>query len=39
MIGVNFINTADSRGPDSTDELIREVLHPHDGFARLDTAA
>ena len=28
-IGVNFIDTADSYGPDISEELIREVLHPY----------
>ena len=27
-IGVNFIDTADSYGPDVSEELIREALHP-----------
>src|SRR5579863_7449409 len=30
-IGVNFIDTADSYGPDVSEELIREALHPYDG--------
>ncbi|HEY0182277.1 MAG TPA: aldo/keto reductase [Rhodopila sp.] len=29
-IGVNFIDTADSYGPDVSEELIREALHPYD---------
>ncbi len=28
-IGVNFIDTADSYGPDISEELIREALHPY----------
>src|ERR1700760_234781 len=28
-IGVNFIDTADSYGPDVSEELIREALHPY----------
>jgi aryl-alcohol dehydrogenase-like predicted oxidoreductase len=31
-IGVNFIDTADSYGPDVSEELIREALHPNDGL-------
>jgi aryl-alcohol dehydrogenase-like predicted oxidoreductase len=27
-LGVNFIDTADSYGPDVSEELIREALHP-----------
>ncbi len=30
QIGVNFIDTADSYGPDVSEELIREALHPYD---------
>jgi len=30
-IGVNFIDAADSHGPDVSEELIREALHPYDG--------
>jgi aryl-alcohol dehydrogenase-like predicted oxidoreductase len=29
---VNFIDTADSYGPDVSERLIREVLHPYDGI-------
>lgn len=29
---VNFIDTADSYGPDVSEELIREALHPYDGL-------
>jgi pyridoxine 4-dehydrogenase len=31
-IGVNFIDTADSYGPDVSETLIREALHPYDGL-------
>jgi pyridoxine 4-dehydrogenase len=31
-IGVNFIDTADSYGPNVSEELIREALHPYDGM-------
>ena len=31
-IGVNFIDTADSYGPDVSEILIREALHPYDGL-------
>ena len=31
-IGVNFIDTADSYGPDVSEELIRESLHPYKGL-------
>ena len=31
-LGVNFIDTADSYGPDVCEELIREALHPYDGL-------
>jgi pyridoxine 4-dehydrogenase len=31
-IGVNFIDTADSYGPDVSEELIREALHPYEGL-------
>ena len=31
-IGVNFIDTADSYGPDVSEALIREALHPYDGL-------
>jgi pyridoxine 4-dehydrogenase len=30
-IGVNFIDTADSYGPDVSEELIREALQPYKG--------
>jgi aryl-alcohol dehydrogenase-like predicted oxidoreductase len=32
-LGVNFIDTADSYGPDVSEELIREALHPYKGIA------
>jgi aryl-alcohol dehydrogenase-like predicted oxidoreductase len=31
-LGVNFIDTADSYGPDVSEELIREALHPYEGL-------
>jgi aryl-alcohol dehydrogenase-like predicted oxidoreductase len=31
-LGVNFIDTADSYGPDISENLIREALHPYDGL-------
>ncbi|TXR49267.1 aldo/keto reductase [Phyllobacterium endophyticum] len=31
-LGVNFIDTADSYGPNVSEELIREALHPYDGM-------
>jgi aryl-alcohol dehydrogenase-like predicted oxidoreductase len=31
-IGVNFIDTADSYGPDVSETLIREALHPYKGL-------
>jgi pyridoxine 4-dehydrogenase len=31
-IGVNFIDTADSYGPDVSEQLIREALHPYQGL-------
>lgn len=31
-IGVNFIDTADSYGPDVSEQLIREALYPYDGL-------
>jgi pyridoxine 4-dehydrogenase len=31
-IGVNFIDTADSYGPNVSEELIREALQPYDGL-------
>jgi aryl-alcohol dehydrogenase-like predicted oxidoreductase len=31
-LGVNFIDTADSYGPDVSERLIRETLHPYKGL-------
>ncbi|MDB5576570.1 MAG: aldo/keto reductase [Bradyrhizobium sp.] len=31
-LGINFIDTADSYGPNVSENLIREVLHPYDGL-------
>jgi pyridoxine 4-dehydrogenase len=31
-LGINFIDTADSYGPDISEQLIREALHPYDGL-------
>jgi aryl-alcohol dehydrogenase-like predicted oxidoreductase len=31
QIGINFIDTADSYGPNVAEELIREALHPYTG--------
>jgi len=31
-LGVNFVDTADSYGPNTSEELIREVLHPYKGM-------
>lgn len=31
-LGVNFIDTADSYGPDVSERLIREALHPYKGL-------
>jgi pyridoxine 4-dehydrogenase len=31
-LGINFIDTADSYGPDVSEQLIREALHPYDGL-------
>jgi pyridoxine 4-dehydrogenase len=31
-LGIDFIDTADSYGPDVSEELIREVLHPYRGI-------
>ena len=31
-LGVNFIDTADSYGPDVSEKLIREALHPYPGL-------
>ena len=32
QLGINFIDTADSYGPDISEQLIREALHPYDGL-------
>src|ERR1700749_3394302 len=32
-LGVNFIDTADSYGPDISEPLIRESLHPYSGIS------
>lgn len=31
-LGVNFIDTADSYGPDVSEQLLREALHPYHGL-------
>jgi pyridoxine 4-dehydrogenase len=31
-LGVNFIDTADSYGPDVSEQLIHKALHPYDGM-------
>ena len=31
-LGINFIDTADSYGPNVSENLIREALHPYDGL-------
>ncbi len=31
-LGINFIDTAESYGPNVSEELIREALHPYDGI-------
>src|SRR5467141_3538939 len=31
-VGINFIDTADSYGPDVSEQLIREALHPYEGM-------
>ncbi len=31
-LGINFIDTADSYGPDVSEKLLREVLHPYKGM-------
>ncbi|MET0331339.1 MAG: aldo/keto reductase [Dyella sp.] len=31
-LGINFIDTADSYGPNVSEDLIREVLHPYQGL-------
>jgi pyridoxine 4-dehydrogenase len=32
QLGVNFIDTADSYGPNVAEQLLREVLHPYEGM-------
>ena len=31
-LGINFIDTADSYGPDVSEQLIRQALHPYEGL-------
>jgi len=31
-LGIDFVDTADSYGPDVSEQLIREALHPYDGI-------
>src|ERR1700709_1345870 len=31
-VGVNFVDTADSYGPDISEKLIHEALHPYKGM-------
>ena len=31
-LGINFIDTADSYGPDVSEQLIHQALHPYDGL-------
>jgi pyridoxine 4-dehydrogenase len=31
-LGINFVDTADSYGPDVSEQFIREALHPYDGI-------
>src|ERR1700678_2094800 len=31
-LGIDFIDTADSYGPDVSEQLIRQALHPYDGI-------
>jgi pyridoxine 4-dehydrogenase len=31
-LGIDFVDTADSYGPDVSEQLIREVLYPYDGL-------
>ena len=38
-LGVNFIDTADSYGPDVSEELIREALHPYGADLLIATKA
>jgi pyridoxine 4-dehydrogenase len=32
QLGIDFIDTADSYGPDVSEQLIRQALHPYDGI-------
>ncbi|HEV7275529.1 MAG TPA: aldo/keto reductase [Devosiaceae bacterium] len=32
QLGINFIDTADSYGPEVSEELIRKALHPYEGL-------
>jgi len=32
QLGVNFVDTADSYGPNIAEELVREALHPYNGM-------
>jgi aryl-alcohol dehydrogenase-like predicted oxidoreductase len=32
-LGIDFIDTADSYGPEDSENLIREALHPYDGIS------
>ena len=38
-LGVNFIDTADSYGPDVSEQLIKEALHPYGGRVVIATKA
>lgn len=38
-LGINFIDTADSYGPNVSEELIREALHPYGGRVHVATKA
>lgn len=38
-LGINFIDTADSYGPDVSEQLIREALYPYDGILLIATKA
>ena len=31
-LGINFVDTADSYGPEVSEQLIHETLHPYDGI-------
>jgi pyridoxine 4-dehydrogenase len=32
VLGIDFVDTADFYGPDVSEQLIREALHPYDGI-------